>query len=66
MAFTDGPLIFFNSQSIYHCGIKASIEKYYMMLNYTNYPETLESIGSIDLVLNEKINSFNILLGIYF
>ena len=36
------------------------------MLNYTNYPETLESIGAIDLVLNEKINSFNILLGIYF
>jgi len=65
-ALTDGPPIVFNSGRIYHLGLKVSIKRYFGMLNYTSYLKMLSSAGIGDLILDEKINSFNGILGVYF
>jgi len=36
------------------------------MMTYTNYLKMLPSAGKGDLILNEKIHSFNVLIGVYF
>lgn len=66
MAFTDGPPVVFNSGRINLLGFKVSIKQYYVMMNYTNYLKMLPSAGTVDLILNEKIHSFNVLIGVYF
>jgi len=66
MAFTDGPPVVFNSGWINHLGLKVSIKQYYVMMTYTNYLKMLPSAGKGDLILNEKIHSFNVLIGVYF
>ena len=66
LAFTDGPPVVFNSGWINHLGLKVSIKQYFGMLTYTNYLKMLSSAGTGDLILNEKIHSFNVLIGVYF
>jgi len=66
LAITDGPPVVFNSGWINHLGLKVSIKRYFGMMNYTNYLKMLSSAGAIDLILNEKIHSLNILVGLYF
>lgn len=65
-AVTDGPTIIYNSGNIIHFGLKGSYKRYFIILTYTNYLKTLPSAGVGDLILNEKISSYNFLLGIYF
>ncbi|HOD62246.1 MAG TPA: hypothetical protein PKG96_09130 [Bacilli bacterium] len=65
-AFTDGPPIIYNSGNIIHFGLKGAYKRYFSILTYTNYLKMLPSAGTGDLILNEKISSYNFLLGIYF
>jgi len=65
-AFTDGPPIVNNSGTINHFGFIASYRQYFGMLTYTNYLKTLSSAGALDLILNERISSINVLMGVYF
>ncbi|MDD5765932.1 MAG: hypothetical protein PHW79_06790 [Candidatus Marinimicrobia bacterium] len=66
MAFTDGPPIIFNSGQVNHFGLEVTIKRYFGMLIYSNYSKILSSAGIGDLILDEKINSFNGVLGVYF
>jgi hypothetical protein len=65
-AFTDGPLIIYNSGFINHIGFKLSYKQWFGLCYYTNYVKKLSSAGVGDLVLNERINSINFLIGFYF
>jgi len=64
--FTDGPPIITNSGQIYHLGTYILIGKYFGMLTYTSYMKILSSAGVSDIILDEKLHSVNMLIGIYF
>jgi len=65
-ALTDGPPIIFNSGGINHIGSMLSYKRWFGLCYYTNYSKKLSSAGIGDLVLNEKINSINLIAGFYF